>query len=586
MAPSSSPDVLLLMPPLTHLLCHTDIGIPQLTAYLRREGYTVAQVDLNAALLYRRLSDPEQLLALAAELSPAGRRRLLGMLPLQRARVAELTVSLGRYGVTGQAARDLYWDLLQYLADCERWRPRRAEPLGPQKPDEVALTGAVTALAEALKTSLFLRRALVSIIHDELVNPLGYAPDQLRQAVARPAPRLLVELLEQQLGPVVQQRPRVVGLTVHSTAQLVPALQICRWVEARCPDACTVIGGPWAVAAGDLLLNEPLLLDHVHGVCVCEGEQALAALAAGGRAALEHAPGLIHGRGLEVKQNPPPPPLPLERLPAPALDQVTADIAETRAPLRTVRGCYWGRCVFCHHLNRRQLNSPEDGRCQELCEAQLEAMTRMLVDLGARHDRVEMTLADNATPPAALQKIARRIRQAGLKVGWETLARFDEGFTEGLCGELAEAGCQRIFFGLETADDRELRRLGKGIDRELALRCLGCCAEAGINAIVFLLDYPSAPPDAWRRSLEFVLANEPIISAFIPARFVLGRNARAFVTPEALGLQVSDAARSDFSVFDLPFLTHQWQPLEAYDDLTEEYTLRFLAARAARRAGR
>ena len=91
--------VLLLMPPLTHVLCHPDIGIPLLTAYLRARGHGVTQMDLNTALLYRRLYQAGDLGALASELPPPAQRLLLGALPFQRARIQQMTAALDRMGL-------------------------------------------------------------------------------------------------------------------------------------------------------------------------------------------------------------------------------------------------------------------------------------------------------------------------------------------------------------------------------------------------------------------------------------------------------------------------------------------------------
>ena len=599
MTVSTPSEVLLLMPPLTHLLCHTDIGIPQLTAYLRARGRAVTQMDLNARLLYRRLHRTEDLCALAGDLSLTGRRQLLGMLPYQRARMEQLLAALDRRGLPEAARGDAYWGLLQHLSNNERWQPELAAPLAPTEPDEATVLEGMTELSRALETSLFLRRALVSLVHDELFNPFGYSPTELSRALSRRPPRLLAELLDSLIAPCLTPALRTVGMTIHSTEQLVPALQICTWIKARAPGVHTVLGGPWAMAAAELLVEQPVILDHVDSVCLFEGEAALAALAEACTSPPEAAPGLIFRRGGEVLKPAAPPTIPLEQIPAPVFDGMTDDVVENKVPFRTVRGCHWGQCVFCHHVSSQLQGTFGDELGRAISRAQLDLMVEMLTSMGGGQRqnagggqrqnagggqrKVNMTLADTATPPETLRRIADEITRTGYEVGWEALVRFsDRGFEPEACEALAAAGCERLFFGLETADPAELGRLRKGISRELAVQCLSSCVGAGIETYVFLLDYPSAPPGSWRASLEFVLAHEDVITAFIPARFLLARNAPAFARPDLLGIEIPEAARESFSVFDLPFSYDGWQSLQQYEALIEEYTLALLAARGAR----
>lgn len=576
MSDRASAEVLLLMPPLTPLLCHVDIGIPQLTAYLRGRGHAVAQRDLMDALLQRDLMDAEVLCELAGLLPGPARRQLLGMLPYQRYRIAMLHGELNERGVSEATLDAAYWDLLQYVADTERWQPGRVEHLATEEPGDGDMRAGVTELANAMRTSLFLRKALAAVIHDGLINPFGYMPPEVARAAARPPMPLLAALLEEQLSPLLSSRLRVAGMTVHSTEQLVPALQIGSWIKARRPDVHVILGGPWAVAAREPVALEPVLFDFVDSVCVCEGEGPLEALAAG--APPEQVPGLITRQRDRAVTAPPSPPVPLEQIPAPVFDGMTDHVREAMVPFRTVRGCSWGRCLFCHHVSdARQARPGELGR--EICDAQLDAMAGMLADLGATDREVQMTLADNATPPTTLRRVAQRLEEESLRVGWEAMARFSGEFNARLCAELARGGCRRLYFGLETAHAGELRRLQKGIDTRLAARCLARCAGAGIKAFVFLLDYPSAPWDAWPKTLDFVRRHERHIAAFIPARFVLGRDCAAFADPGALELQVPEAARRSFDVFDLPFSPRMWQLVDDYEDQLDRCLLDLVAAR-------
>ena len=81
-----APGLLLVFPPLCHLVTHPELGPAALAAYCRRAGLRVTLADLNNRFLYHHLRRPGVLRALLRRLSPAARgrlRRLSGQLAVR-----------------------------------------------------------------------------------------------------------------------------------------------------------------------------------------------------------------------------------------------------------------------------------------------------------------------------------------------------------------------------------------------------------------------------------------------------------------------------------------------------------------------
>ena len=417
----------------------------------------------------------------------------------------------------------------------------------------------------------------MQLLQRDWAPPGGFCPESVQAAVNRASP-VLEHFYTETFDPYLVPNLGLVGLSLQCTGQLVPALKLAARVRSATPHALIVAGGPWCHAAGPTLLAQAApLFAALDGFVLGEGERTLAALCAAVHERRDPAsvPGFVpRGR--------PPGPTPaflppLEELPPPRFDELPFDLyPEKMVPFRTLRGCYWGRCRFCYHLHSAELNVAPEPRPHRMSEGLLEQLARLLRRVGHEHGIRRWTTADNATPPAHLLQIARALRQASLDTRWRALARFDPEFTPDLCRELAEAGCERLELGLETSSASSRARLGKGVDDPTVLRNHEAFRNAGIECAVFVLDYPSQTAGEFRASLDFVCRHHELIGHFIPLRFALGRNSRAFQHPEWFGIKPLPGANQNLDVFDLPFTAADWQCADKHRSQWDEAAVRLI----------
>jgi anaerobic magnesium-protoporphyrin IX monomethyl ester cyclase len=91
--------------------------------------------------------------------------------------------------------------------------------------------------------------------------------------------------------------------------------------------------------------------------------------------------------------------------------------------------------------------------------------------------------------------IAREIRRRKLDIIWSTRARVDSVESKSRPGEpdeefireLAESGCRRLFFGIESGDDEILRNVKKGEKTGDMKKVLDCVAAHGIRPLGFFM---------------------------------------------------------------------------------------------------
>lgn len=577
---SDSCEVVLVMPPLTHVLSHADIGIPQLTAWLRAEHVRVTQADLNAEFLFGELYHEDHLLKLMGHLSAPGLLRLTGLMPYQKARISGMLTRLTAMGLPESRSEEAYWAVLQHMANLETELPPEDQTIlevgGPvPAPARETWPQVARELARGLETSLFLRSELVRLFHREFMNPGAYSPAEVMHAVRRANP-MLDEFLARRLDPLITPEVGVFGMTIHSTEQVVPALRMGLRVRTLFPRVQVIVGGPWVIAAARNLQQSPELFDCFHAAAFLEGEEILSLLSRDPGRDPVGIPGILFCREGRVHRNEPSPLPALEDIPAPVFDGFNTHLPEPELPFRTIRGCYWGRCVFCYHVFQDHQETYSCHWHSTLSDRHLDSLVELVKRAREVHGTNRLVLADNATSPAYMGRIARRILDEGLEVGWETMARFDPGFTPELCSQLARSGCRQIMFGLETSLETEQRRLNKGINLKLVRSCLEACKSAGMGTVLFLLDYPSSGEHAWEETLEWCLTNHELVDWFIPARFKLGRTSGIFQDPATFGLTLPDSADTSLSVFDLPFQAKDWTDLPTFLKVTEHGILRFI----------
>ncbi|OGR59052.1 MAG: hypothetical protein A2X36_16780 [Elusimicrobia bacterium GWA2_69_24] len=531
----SAPDAVLVFPPLNILVTHPELGIPQLTANLRKHGRTVAQADANMEFMYRHLCRPQVLERCFRELAwrgPRGDFLDRAARAMNAAKPAPLRLKLGR-----SPSRELY-------------RRAARENLFSNVKETVPLPELPEALRPLAEPGAW--RGFVELLDAVTFRPPSWSAEDVA-ALSRERFPVLEEFYAGFLDRVLARgAPKVFGVTLCSASQLIPALVLARLARERAPSSRIVAGGVWCTAAGELLPGFAAFFERFDAAVLHEGELPL----------LEILDRVDSGRGLEGiggvvlrgrAPEPPAAPIPLEALEFPVYDGLPMDLYPMPTlAVRLTRGCHWAQCTFCYHVfpGYTELHStPKEG----VSDRHLSRILDHMDEMHRLYGRTHFTLSDNGAPGAVLRRFARSLRERGSAYTWESLARFDAGLDEAHFRDLAASGCKELFFGLETVTKGELDAFSKGIELEPADAQLRSCWRSGIAPFVFLLCHPLQPRESFHDTLRWVSERAETIYKVILFRFCLARFTRAFLRRAELGLRLPAGAEGWLDPFNVPY---------------------------------
>ena len=322
----------------------------------------------------------------------------------------------------------------------------------------------------------------------------------------------------------------VYAFSVVSYYQLFGALLLASELSRRNPDAVIVLGGPCVSvkpAAYGAGFGLPLMWIKGCGIAPLsrllrgEGPESL--------------PGLVRFNGSRVKENS----LavsPAENEPAPDFTGLDMDAYKYRhpdlgpalfLPYRLTKGCP-SACSFC------------SGRLVDQYSTKTpEKVASELTELTGRYESRNVMFTDasiNAEPETFL-KTCNMLASETPGLRWYAYARV-RGFTRRMAEAAAAAGCFALFLGVESADPRTIKLLGKGFEPNELHRALEAASSAGIRSIAHLMfNTPWETREEVTAFLDLVerYDNDPLVE-FMAQRFILEPETLLFSRPENYGL--------------------------------------------------
>jgi anaerobic magnesium-protoporphyrin IX monomethyl ester cyclase len=191
----------------------------------------------------------------------------------------------------------------------------------------------------------------------------------------------------------------------------------------------------------------------------------------------------------------------LDTSPLPARDLVPNEIysnfisrAQNYTVMNTSRGCPHS-CVFCEAARKKWRR-----RSAESVVAEFEHCL-------THHSIREIDIFDSSFPVdrKRVLEVCRLLKSKGLQkeMIWDIRSRIDS-MDEELLIELREAGCYRVFFGIESGDDDILDNLHKSVKRRKVEEVVQLANKIGISTFgYFLVGSPGETRASHRRTLLF-----------------------------------------------------------------------------------
>lgn len=502
------------------------LSVPSLSAWLRRAGYEVRGLDLNVSFYEWLLSDE----------------------------CAELLIDLNAKSDRSAQEQVGYEAIFRRAADF-RHDVSNLTGLGPD-PEGLSQGDYLKIHYLAVKSLETYLRAVSDVCQGFVISPYEFQlkagnlnAAELDRQLASPPP-LLAEFVRAAIAEHVRPvAPEVIGLSCIGQDQLFFSLLLGSMLKEAGVSAPILVGGTilarsfergalprrWFSTCFDVIVRN-------EGEKPCE--RMLANLRAG-RPLVEDVPGVVYLEGERIASTVPAPPLSVEELPVPDFDDSPLGqylSAEITLPLLSSRGCYWGKCEFCHH-------GMVYGDKYQAYDAELVAatVTALSEKYGARH----FAFNDEAIPPRLVRALGRLLPPHESS-GWDFtgLIKFERSFTREDFSNLHRIGFRSLYVGLESASERVLALMKKNNKKETLVRNLRDATEVGIWMHCFLFfGFPGETEADAQETYDFVVENADIISSFGSATFALEHNAPIYHHLEDFRLEIRPITKDDVDVY-------------------------------------
>jgi anaerobic magnesium-protoporphyrin IX monomethyl ester cyclase len=161
--------------------------------------------------------------------------------------------------------------------------------------------------------------------------------------------------------------------------------------------------------------------------------------------------------------------------------------------IMTTRGCPFS-CEFCN-------NAVFGISYRERSPGNVLLEVKQALSLG--YDRIHFADDVFTLNKKRIIILCEKIKMLGLDFKWECLGRVDS-IDRDVAAAMKDAGCDRIFFGIESGSDPVLKIMNKKITIDKARGAVNAAHEAGIRTgAFFILCYPGENDDTVLETLRF-----------------------------------------------------------------------------------
>ncbi len=389
----------------------------------------------------------------------------------------------------------------------------------------------------------------------EKLGMSAHSFDPIDQALQQPENIIETWMLELLKTHIEEQRPDVVGLTIPFPGNLYAALKCGQYVKRNYPHIKVIAGGGY-VNTELRELSEPTVFNYVDFITLDDGERPLLDIleVIGGKRKSGEFTRTFTRIGSDVKYvnreeeacishkdigTPDYSDLPLDKYLslidlANPMHRLWSDGRWNKITI--AHGCYWHKCSFCDttldYINRFDSAS---------ATVLVDRIERIIAQTG----QTGFHFVDEAAPPAALKELALELLRRKISISWWTNIRFEQAFTEDLCRLLATSGCIAVTGGLETASDRLLKLMNKGVTVRQAAQVCSNLSNAGIMVHAYLMyGFPTQTAQETVDSLEIVrqLFDQGLIQSAFWHQFTATVHSDVGINPEKYHVQDHRAA--------------------------------------------
>jgi radical SAM superfamily enzyme YgiQ (UPF0313 family) len=352
----------------------------------------------------------------------------------------------------------------------------------------------------------------------------------------------LASFYQNHLIPWIQQeKPDLIGFSVTYPTQILQMFTMAYFIRTHFSNIHLCAGGAFICR---MVLNMPknkhhMLFEYLDSIVLYEGESALYHLiqhlksnnahqSLGNTILYDRKNRQIHYPSDQtVLEN-------MDALPPPDYDGYPLHLylsPRIVLPYAPTRGCYWNRCTFCHY------GATGKGTLHYR-EKKIEQIIADLDHLNQKYSTGHFAFSVDVIHPKTLLRIAKEMIARKRSYLWTTDCKVDDFFSEQNCQILRQGGCLSVAIGLESANQRILNMMDKGISPDQAKRCIRNFSTAGIaTQVMTFLNFPTEIASEAMETIKFIQNNMAHISLFTMGDFVLHEGSKIYQSPEKYDIE-------------------------------------------------
>ena len=184
-------------------------------------------------------------------------------------------------------------------------------------------------------------------------------------------------------------------------------------------------------------------------------------------------------------------------------------------PIKTSSTCYYKGCTFCTHFTN-----------QPYCEYNLELIKQTIKKSKQKH----FFLIDDMIHEKRLLEIANVLKP--LKVNYTCQLKPKDINKETLV-KLKESGLSMVIWGVESGNNRVLKLMNKGTNKEEVEKVLKHSHEVGIKNVVYIMfGFPGETREEFLETIQFLKDNDEYIDLVSVSIFGLQKDSQVYKNPK------------------------------------------------------
>lgn len=306
----------------------------------------------------------------------------------------------------------------------------------------------------------------------------------------------ILSLCDSYLDAIVNEilliNARIIGFSVYDSNRLF-SLEMAKRIKRKNSDTFIVFGGPGCCNEEK---RSRMLFDTVDMIVIGEGEKALLNIVSKNSS--------VDRKGLQGIISFPPI-MNIDCIPFPTFSEFNLKLylEQNTLPILMSRGCI-GRCSFC---NDRNLSKPFRCRSPANLLSEIKELTNRykVTNFGFQDLAINGNLG-------LLDNFCQLLILEGVDIFWTVQAILSDKMSEDLLRRMHAAGCTVLIYGLESASNKILRKMGKSFTKDIAQEVIRNTHKAGIGTFInIIVGFPGESEDNFQETADFIKNNRKYI---------------------------------------------------------------------------